>query len=102
MRGLKASLTRVAGRRTKRLNFRAQEGTTYSFQIDGYYSWGGVSLALSMEVWRMVQRSSHRFWQSFLLPGLVLQRVTTREPRLDETRVALAAVASVLRRELAA
>jgi len=61
-----------------------------------------VSLALSMEVWRMVQRSSHRFWQSFLLPGLMLQRVTTREPRLDETRVALAAVASVLRRELAA
>jgi uncharacterized protein YqhQ len=61
-----------------------------------------VSLALSMEVWRMVQRSSHRFWQSFLLPGLMLQRVTTREPRLDETRVALVAVASVLRRELAA
>ncbi len=60
-----------------------------------------LSLALSMEVWRVVQRSSHRFWQSFLLPGLALQRVTTREPRLDETRVALAAVASVLRRELA-
>ena len=60
-----------------------------------------ISLALSMEVWRVVQRSSHRFWQSFLLPGLALQRVTTREPRLDETRVALAAVASVLRRELA-
>jgi uncharacterized protein YqhQ len=61
-----------------------------------------VSLALSMEVWRMVQKSSNRFWQSFLLPGLMLQRVTTREPRLDETRVALVAVASVLRRELSA
>jgi uncharacterized protein YqhQ len=60
-----------------------------------------LSLALSMELWRMVQRSSGRFWQAFLLPGLALQRVTTREPRLDETRVALAAVASVLRRELA-
>jgi uncharacterized protein YqhQ len=59
-----------------------------------------LSLALSMELWRMVQRSSHRFWQLFLRPGLLLQRVTTREPRLDETRLALAAVASVLRREL--
>jgi uncharacterized protein YqhQ len=29
-----------------------------------------------------------------------LQRVTTREPRLDETHVALRAVASVLRRDL--
>jgi uncharacterized protein YqhQ len=60
-----------------------------------------ISLALSMELWRLVQRSSHGFWQSFLLPGLALQRLTTREPRLAETRVALAAVASVLRRELA-
>jgi uncharacterized protein YqhQ len=60
-----------------------------------------LSLALSMELWRMVQRSSHGFWQLFLRPGLLLQRVTTREPRLDETRLALAALASVLRRELA-
>jgi uncharacterized protein YqhQ len=36
-----------------------------------------------------------------LLPGLGLQRLTTREPRLDETRVALTALAAVLRRELA-
>jgi hypothetical protein len=61
-----------------------------------------LSLALTMELWRMVQASSRRFWRAFLLPGLLLQRVTTREPRLDETRVALTAVASVLRRELAA
>jgi len=60
-----------------------------------------LSLALSMELWRMVQKSSRRFWQAFLLPGLALQRVTTREPGLDETRVALTAVAAVLRRELA-
>jgi uncharacterized protein YqhQ len=59
-----------------------------------------LSLALSMELWRLVQKSSRRFWQAFLLPGLALQRVTTREPRLDETRLALAAVASLLRREL--
>jgi uncharacterized protein YqhQ len=61
-----------------------------------------LSLALSMELWRMVQKSSRGVWQLFLLPGLALQRVTTREPRLDETRLALAAVASVLRRELSA
>jgi uncharacterized protein YqhQ len=59
-----------------------------------------LSLALTMELWRLVQRSSRRVWHAFLLPGLALQRLTTREPRLDETRVALTAVAAVLRREL--
>jgi uncharacterized protein YqhQ len=59
------------------------------------------SLALSMELWRLVQRSSGRVRRLVLLPGLMLQRVTTREPRLEETQVALVAVASVLRRELA-
>ncbi len=60
-----------------------------------------VSLALSMELWRFVQASARRPVKALLLPGLALQRLTTREPRLDETRVALSAVASVLRRELA-
>ena len=59
-----------------------------------------LSLALTMELWRLVQRSSHRFWQWFLLPGLALQRLTTREPALEETQVALRAVAAVLAREL--
>ena len=59
-----------------------------------------LSLALTMELWRLVQRSSRRVWHAFLVPGLALQRLTTREPRLDETRVALTAVAAVLRREL--
>jgi uncharacterized protein YqhQ len=36
-----------------------------------------------------------------LLPGLALQRLTTREPELAEARVALTALAAVLRRELA-
>jgi uncharacterized protein YqhQ len=36
-----------------------------------------------------------------LVPGLAAQRLTTREPRLDETRLALTALASVVRRELA-
>jgi uncharacterized protein YqhQ len=60
-----------------------------------------LSLALTMELWRLVQRSTRGFWRLFLLPGLALQRLTTREPRADETQVALRAVAAVLRRELA-
>lgn len=60
-----------------------------------------LTLGLSMELWRVVQGSTRRGARIFLLPGLALQRLTTREPSLDETRVALAAVASVLRRELA-
>jgi hypothetical protein len=60
-----------------------------------------LSLALTMELWRMVQKSSRRFWHAFLVPGLGLQRLTTREPRLEETQLALRAVAAVLARELA-
>lgn len=59
-----------------------------------------VSLALTMELWRLVQGSSHRVARILLLPGLALQRLTTREPSLAETRLALTAAASVLRREL--
>jgi hypothetical protein len=59
-----------------------------------------LSLALSMELWQIVQ-GSQRVARVALLPGLGLQRLTTREPRLDETRVALTALAAVLRRELA-
>lgn len=59
-----------------------------------------ASLAVSMELWQLVQSSTWRPLKALLLPGLALQRVTTREPSLAETRVALAAVASVLRREL--
>jgi uncharacterized protein YqhQ len=59
-----------------------------------------LSLALTMELWRAVQESSHKSARLLLLPGLALQRATTREPHVDETRIALTAVASVLRREL--
>jgi uncharacterized protein YqhQ len=59
-----------------------------------------LSLAVTMEVWQLVQTSSVRAARVLLVPGLVLQRVTTREPTLDETRVALRAVASVLSRDL--
>ena len=60
-----------------------------------------VSLALTMELWQILQASRSRVARIFLLPGLALQRVTTREPTDDETRLALTAVAAVLRRELA-
>lgn len=60
-----------------------------------------LSLAVSMELWQLVQTSSVRAARVFLVPGLVLQRITTREPTLEETRVALRAVASVLQRDLA-
>jgi Protein of unknown function (DUF1385) len=60
-----------------------------------------LSLALTMELWLAVEGSTRRVARAFLLPGLGLQRLTTREPRLEETHVALRAVESVLRRELA-
>jgi uncharacterized protein YqhQ len=59
-----------------------------------------VSLALTMELWQLVQSSNGRAARALLLPGLALQRLTTREPSLEETRVALRAVAAVLEREL--
>ena len=59
-----------------------------------------LSLALTMELWLLVQRIP-RLARVVLLPGLGLQRLTTREPRVDETRIALTALAAVLRRELA-
>jgi uncharacterized protein YqhQ len=55
-----------------------------------------------MELWLAVEGSTRRVARAVLLPGLGLQRLTTREPRLEETHVALRAVESVLRRELAA
>jgi uncharacterized protein YqhQ len=58
-----------------------------------------LALALTMELWQIVQ-GSRRLARVVLLPGLGLQRLTTREPELAETQVALTAVASVLRREL--
>jgi uncharacterized protein YqhQ len=56
-----------------------------------------IALAATMEIWRFAQIRQLGF---LLLPGLALQRLTTREPALDETRIALRATASVLEREL--
>jgi uncharacterized protein YqhQ len=59
-----------------------------------------LSLALTMEVWQLVQGSSRRLLRAPLAPGLALQRVTTREPSVEDTRLALRAVAAVLEQEL--
>jgi uncharacterized protein YqhQ len=59
-----------------------------------------LALGLTMELWVAIEGRKHRVARALLLPGLLLQRLTTREPRLDETQVALRATASVLRREL--
>ena len=59
-----------------------------------------ITLGLTMELWRAVQGSTWPAARVFLVPGLALQRLTTREPTIAETRIALTAVASVVRREL--
>ena len=58
-----------------------------------------VSIGVTMELWKAVQHPSGLL-RGLLLPGLALQRLTTREPDLADTRIALRAVASVLQREL--
>jgi uncharacterized protein YqhQ len=57
-----------------------------------------LALGATMELWKVVQHPAGPL-RGLLLPGLALQRLTTREPTLEETRVALRATASVLRRE---
>src|SRR3954467_13887204 len=46
-----------------------------------------LSLALTMELWSMVQMSSHRVLRAQLLPGLALQRLQPREVTLGDTQV---------------
>ena len=58
-----------------------------------------LSIGVTMELWKAVQHPSGVL-RGFLLPGRARQRLTTREPELADTQVALRAVASVLRREL--
>jgi hypothetical protein len=57
------------------------------------------SLGLAMEVWQAVHAGPQALVRIILAPGLALQRLTTQEPTLEETRVALRAVAAVLLRE---
>jgi uncharacterized protein YqhQ len=60
------------------------------------------ALGATLELWFLIQAAPARVARLVLAPGLALQRLTTREPALEETRLALRAAASVLERELAA
>ncbi len=60
-----------------------------------------LSLTLTMELWLVIQARGTRLARALLAPGLALQRLTTREPSLPETRVALRAVAAILAHETA-
>jgi hypothetical protein len=57
-----------------------------------------AALTLTMELWLAAQRLLTSVGRFVMLPGLLLQRLTTREPSLEDTRVALRAVAVVLSR----
>ena len=58
-----------------------------------------AALMLTMEIWIAAQRWLSSVGRVAMLPGLVLQRLTTREPKLEDTRVALRALAAVLAAE---
>ena len=79
----------------------AQAAWPLPFTVYTPFALALLSLAVTMELWLAIESSGRRVLRAFLLPGLGLQRVTTREPSLDETRLALHATASVLERELA-
>lgn len=55
-----------------------------------------AALTLTMEIWLAAQRWLTSVGRVAMVPGLALQRLTTREPTLEDTRVALRAVAGVL------
>jgi uncharacterized protein YqhQ len=52
---------------------------------------------LSYEIIRFAARNMHRRWVALSMkPGLALQRLTTREPTLDQLEVAIASLKAVL------
>jgi uncharacterized protein YqhQ len=55
---------------------------------------------LSYEVIRVSARNIHRRWvRALMRPGLLLQRLTTREPDLDQLEVAIASLRAVMSTE---
>jgi uncharacterized protein YqhQ len=59
-----------------------------------------VIAGLSFEVIKWAGRNRRRRWvQLIMYPGLQLQRLTTREPDLDQLAVAIASLKAVLARE---
>ena len=54
----------------------------------------------SLEVIRLAAKNMHRRWVQVLMkPGLWLQRLTTREPSLEQLEVAIASLRAVLSAE---
>jgi uncharacterized protein YqhQ len=59
-----------------------------------------VIAGLAYEVIRLAAKHMHRAWVRWLMrPGLALQRLTTREPTLDQLEVAIASLRAVLTAE---
>jgi uncharacterized protein YqhQ len=56
-----------------------------------------VIAGVSYEVIRISARNIHRKWVRVLMrPGLALQKLTTREPDLDQLEVAIASLRAVM------
>ncbi|MCZ7534905.1 MAG: DUF1385 domain-containing protein [Acidimicrobiia bacterium] len=59
-----------------------------------------VIAGLSYEVIRVSARNMHKAWvRAVMRPGLLLQRLTTREPDLDQLEVAIASLRAVMSEE---
>jgi uncharacterized protein YqhQ len=59
-----------------------------------------VVAGLAFEVIKWAGRNRRRRWvQMVMYPGLQLQRLTTREPDLDQLAVSIASLSAVLERE---
>jgi uncharacterized protein YqhQ len=59
-----------------------------------------VIAGIAYEVIRFAgKHSDNRILMTFLAPGMWLQRLTTREPSLDQLEVSIRALQEVLRRE---
>lgn len=58
-----------------------------------------VVAAISYEILRLSARSKSKLLGAFVYPGLMLQKLTTREPDLDEIEVAIASTICVLETE---
>jgi hypothetical protein len=80
------------------ITFALQQGWPSTSAVYTQLALTLFSLGLAMEVWQAVHASPRALVRIVLAPGLALQRLTTQEPTLEETRVALRAVAAVLLR----
>jgi len=59
-----------------------------------------VIAGVSYEVIRLAAKNMHRRWvRALMRPGLLLQRMTTREPDLDQLEVAIASLRAVMTAE---